>query len=317
MGREDGSISSQAPKVVPAYELLERIGEGGSAEVWRGRHRLLGRAAAVKLLRTEDAISELMRERFKLEARAAAALRSPHAVEIYDFGTVDDGTPFLAMELLHGVDLQRLVKRFGPQEPGRTIRLLEQACDVLNEAHSCQMVHRDIKPANIFVTRRGDQGDFARVVDFGLVRAIGCDRDEPTTPQNMSGSLAFLPPEVVTAECVGECDVDGRADIYALGCVAYWLLTGEFVFDAPTALAMAAAHAATPPSPPSSASVQRVPPELDESVLECLATDPAMRPQTAKELADRLRAITVDPPSTPERAHAWWAANLPEVRPAG
>ncbi|MBT8470021.1 MAG: serine/threonine protein kinase [Deltaproteobacteria bacterium] len=317
MARERGVRSSQPPGNVPGYELLGRIGEGGTAEVWQARHRLLGRDAAVKVLRSDEAASELMRERFKLEAQAAAALRSPHAVEIYDFGTADDGTLFLAMELLHGVDLQSLVELFGPQEPGRTICLLEQACDVLHEAHSHQRVHRDIKPANIFVTRRGAQGDFARVVDFGLVRAIGCDRDEPTTPQNMSGSLAFLPPEVVTAECVGECDVDGRADIYALGCVAYWLLTAEFVFDAPSALAMAAAHAATPPSPPSSASVQPVPRELDECVLDCLAKDPAARPQTAKELAERLRAIKVDPPWTPERAHAWWAANLPEVRPAG
>jgi len=203
-----GAAIRKGATAIPGYELLERIGEGGTAEVWRARHRLLGRDAAVKLLRTEDAASELMRERFKLEARAAAALRSPHAVEIYDVGTTDDGTLFLAMELLHGVDLQRLVEQFGPQEPSRTICLLEQTCDVLHEAHRHQMVHRDIKPANIFVTRRVDQGDFAKVVDFGLVRAIGCDREEPTTPLNMSGTLAFLPPEVVTAECVGECDVD-------------------------------------------------------------------------------------------------------------
>ncbi|MBT8469815.1 MAG: serine/threonine protein kinase, partial [Deltaproteobacteria bacterium] len=295
---------------IPGYDLIERIGEGGSAEVWRAKHRLLGRDAAVKILRTEDAASELMRERFKLEARSAAALRCPHAVEIYDFGTADDGTLFLAMELLHGVDLQSLVERFGPQEPSRTICLLEQTCDVLHEAHSHQRVNRDIKPANIFVTRRTGQGDFARVVDFGLVRAIGCDREEPTTPLNMSGTLAFLPPEVVTAECVGECDVDGRADIYALGCVAYWLLTGKLVFDAPTPIAMAAAHATSPPSPPSSASEQSIPPELDECVLDCLAKDPAKRPQTAMSLAERLRAIVVESPWTPERAEAWWAAHL-------
>ena len=317
MRRQGRSISSQAPKVVPAYELIERIGEGGSAEVWRAKHELLRREAAVKFLRTEDATSNLMRERFKLEARCAAALRSPHAVEIYDFGITEEGALFLAMELLCGVDLRRLVKQFGPQEPGRTIRLLEQACHVLHEAHNQQIVHRDIKPSNIFVTRQDRQGDLVKVVDFGLVRAIGCDRNEPTTPQNMSGSLAFIPPEVVTAECVGECDVDGRADIYALGCVAYWLLTGELVFDAPTAIAMAAAHAVNQPSPPSSVSARPLPSELDECVLDCLAKDPAMRPQTAKELAERLRALTVDPPWTPERAHAWWAANLPEVRPAG
>jgi len=312
-----GAAIRKGATAIPGYELLERIGEGGTAEVWRARHRLLGRDAAVKLLRTEDAASELMRERFKLEARAAAALRSPHAVEIYDVGTTDDGTLFLAMELLHGVDLQRLVEQFGPQEPSRTICLLEQTCDVLHEAHRHQMVHRDIKPANIFVTRRVDQGDFAKVVDFGLVRAIGCDREEPTTPLNMSGTLAFLPPEVVTAECVGECDVDGRADIYALGCVAYWLLTGKLVFDAPTPIAMAAAHATSEPSPPSSASEQSIPPALDDCVLDCLAKDPAERPQDARRLAERLRAIVVEPPWTPERAEAWWASHLPNTPTEG
>lgn len=304
MGGE--SIVREGAVAIPGYELLERIGAGGTAEVWRGRHRLLGRDAAIKLLQTEEAASELMRERFKLEARAAATLRSPHAVEIYDFGTTDDGTLFLAMELLHGIDLQRLVEQFGPQDPGRTIRLLEQTCDVLHEAHCHEMVHRDIKPANIFVTRRLDHGDFVKVVDFGLVRAIGCDRNEPTTPRNMSGTLAFLPPEVVTAECVGECDVDGRADMYGLGCVAYWLLTGELVFDAPTPIAMAAAHATSQPSPPSSASVQSIPTELDRCVLDCLAKDPAKRPGNAAALAARLRAVSVEPPWTQERAEAWW-----------
>jgi len=299
--------------VIPGYELLERIGEGGSAEVWRAKHRLLGREAAVKLLRTEDAASELMRERFKLEARCAAALRSPHAVDIYDFGTTDGGTLFLAMELLHGVDLQRLVQQFGPQDPSRTIHLLGQVCDVLQEAHSQRIVHRDIKPANIFATRHVDQGDLVRVVDFGLVRAMGCDRNEGTTPQNMSGTLAFIPPEVVTAECVGECDVDGRADIYALGCVGYWLLTGELVFNALTPLAMAAAHALSKPSPPSEASRQSIPPELDQCVMDCLAKDPAQRPQTAKELSQRLRSIALSDPWTPARANDWWAAHLPEI----
>ncbi|NNE18079.1 MAG: serine/threonine protein kinase, partial [Myxococcales bacterium] len=192
MRNHESSTIRPARISIPNYELLERIGEGGSAEVWRAKHRLLGHEAAVKLLRTEDAASELMRERFKFEARCASALRSPHAAEIYDFGVADDGTPFLAMELLHGIDLQRLVKQFGPQSPGRTIRLLEQACDVLHEAHGRGIVHRDIKPANIFVTRQVTHGDCAKVVDFGLVRAIGCDRNEATTPQNMSGSLAFM-----------------------------------------------------------------------------------------------------------------------------
>lgn len=304
-------------ELVPGYELLECIGHGGTAEVWRARHRALGREAAVKLLRKEDAASELMRARFQLEAQAAASLTSPHAAEIYDFGTTENGTLFLVMELLRGIDLQRLVERFGPQEPGRTAQLLAQACDVLHEAHTHHIIHRDIKPANIFVTPRVDEGDFVKVVDFGLVRAIGCDREEPTTPQNMSGTMAFLPPEVVTAECVGECDVDGRADLYALGCVGYWLLTGKLVFQATTPMTMAAAHALSEPLPPSSRSQQWIPRDLDDCVLDCLAKDPKNRPDTAKALGRRLRALRVAKQWTPERANEWWTAHLPAITTHG
>lgn len=313
MRSNESPTSRQRRIAIPEYQLLERIGEGGSAEVWRAQHRRLGKEAAVKLLRSEDAASELMRRRFELEARAAASLQSPHAVAIHDFGAADDGTLFLAMELLHGIDLQRLVKQFGPQEPSRTIHLIAQACAVLEEAHGQSLVHRDIKPANIFVTRDHDAGDFAEVVDFGLVRAIGCDRKEPTTPQNMSGTAAFLPPEVVTAECVGECDVDGRADLYALGCVAFWLLTGELVFDAQTAIAMAAAHAVAEPPSPSSRAKQPIPKGLEQCVLDCLAKDPADRPQSATALAERLLVLPAAQEWTARRAHTWWAENLPKI----
>jgi serine/threonine protein kinase len=295
------------------YELVERIGEGGSAEVWRARDRALGAEVAIKLLHSEDAVSELMRSRFELEARAAASLQSPHAVAILDFGAAEDGTLFLVMELLHGIDLQRLVKQFGPQEPSRTIHLLAQVCDVLHEAHGQNMVHRDIKPANVFITHDHESGDFVEVVDFGLVRAIGCDRKEPTTPQNMSGTVAFMPPEVVTAECVGECDVDGRADLYALGCVAFRLLTGERPFDAKTAIAMAAAHAMSEPPSPAARAKQPIPRALDQCVLDCLAKDPTDRPQSATALAERLLALPAADEWTPRRAEAWWAENLPEV----
>jgi serine/threonine-protein kinase len=166
----------------------------------------------VKLLRVEAAASELMRARFNLEAQAAASLTSSHALKIYDFGTTEDGMLFLVMELLHGIDLQRLLSGLARKNLVERFTCWQQSCDVLHEAHTHNMIHRDIKPANIFVTYQPDEGDFVEVVDFGLVRAIGCDRGEPTTPQNMSGTMAFLPPEVVTAECVGECDVDGRAD---------------------------------------------------------------------------------------------------------
>ena len=313
MRSQESSIIRPVPISVPDYELQERIGEGGSAEVWRARDCALGQEVAIKVLRSEDAASQLMRRRFELEARAAASLKSPHAVEIRDFGITDDGTLFLVMELLHGIDLQGLIKRFGPQEPSRAIHLLAQVCDVLQEAHAQNMVHRDIKPANIFITRDRNAGDFVEVVDFGLVRAIGCDRKEPTTPQNMSGTVAFMPPEVVTAECVGECDVDGRADLYALGCVAFWLLTGELVFDAKTAIAMAAAHALSKPPRCSARAKQPIPHGLDDCILDCMAKEPAVRPPSALAVAERMLCLPVARQWTPQHAHEWWEVNLPDT----
>ena len=200
------------------------------------------------------------------------------------------------MELLEGVDADSLVRRFGPVPPERAVYLLVQACHSLSEAESYGLVHRDIKPANIFLCRYGEDCDFVKVLDFGLVKAFGESADngrphnEPAlTRENLvQGTPAFIAPE----QALGEPDLDARVDIYALGCVAYWLLTGQFVFNADTTMGYLVQHIHTPPRPPSEiAGSTAIPPALDEVILACLAKDPAQRPQTAAELSRRLTDV--------------------------
>src|SRR5690606_11921480 len=260
-----------------AYELTSKLGGGGMGEVWRARHRLLRRPAAIKLIR-QDALSKgdsaLILTRFEREAQATAELESPHTVELYDFGVAQDGSLYYVMELLNGQDLESLVKEFGPMPPERVIFILLQVLDSLDDAHARGLVHRDIKPANILVCRRGRQHDFVKVVDFGLVR-INAPMELATSiihtgEGKILGTPAYLAPETVT----GSREVDGRADLYSLGCVAYFLLTGQNIFEAGSAMSMAVAHVTEPPVPPSQKADQPIPVELDELVLQCLAKDP-------------------------------------------
>jgi tRNA A-37 threonylcarbamoyl transferase component Bud32 len=215
-----------------SYRLTERLGQGGMGEVWRAEHRFLARPAAIKLIRADfgamaaDREMEL-RARFEREAQATASLRSPHTIELYDFGIADDGTFYYVMELLEGVDLQVFVERFGPVPVARTVHLLKQLCESLAEAHDRGLIHRDIKPANVFVCRYGREVDFVKVLDFGLVKSI--ERDLAATHLNVTvapaaqGTPAFMAPE----QALGDRSVDGRSDIYAVGCLGYWLVTGR------------------------------------------------------------------------------------------
>ncbi|MGE3191258.1 MAG: serine/threonine-protein kinase, partial [Vicinamibacterales bacterium] len=214
------------------YQLEARLGQGGMGEVWRARHRLLARPAAVKLVRPPRApgdwpvVDEVAPLRFEREAQATAGLRSPHTVELFDFGVAADGTFYYVMELLDGVDADTLVRRFGPVPAARAIHLLRQACHSLSEAESRGLVHRDVKPANLMVCRYGEDLDFVKVLDFGLVKALATDLWASETMAAvsrdgmMTGTPAFMAPE----QAMGGDEVDGRADIYALGGVACWLL---------------------------------------------------------------------------------------------
>jgi serine/threonine-protein kinase len=298
-----------------SYRLEEPLGSGGMGEVWRARHRMLARPAAIKLIRPS-----LLRDghpgalaRFEREAQAIARLRSPHTVTLFDFGAADDGSFYYVMELLDGLDADKLVRRFGPLPAERAISLLRQVCHSLSEADSYGLVHRDIKPANLFLCRYGEDCDFVKVLDFGLVKALGEPAlgDSALTREDMiHGTPAFMAPE----QAMGEASLDGRADIYATGCVAYWLLTGQPVFTAETAVGLLVQHANTPAAPPSSRTEMPIPASLDRLVLSCLAKDPAQRPQSARELARRLDEVEGAHAWTEERARQWWARYLPAAQ---
>ena len=249
---------------VGSYRLMEPLGSGGMGEVWRAQHRLLVRPAAVKLIRQSGpfgATREQLVRRFEREAQITASLRSPHTVQLYDFGVTDSGNFYYVMELLEGLDLHSMVKRFGPQPTERVIMLLRQACRSLAEAHEHGLVHRDIKPANLFVTRLGHEYDYLKVLDFGIVK------DRPDGPESsllsaqgfLPGTPAFMAPEIVS----GDRQVDGRADLYSLACTAYWAVTGQLVFEASTPTQMLLHHIQTPPVPPSQISELPIPKEFD------------------------------------------------------
>jgi serine/threonine-protein kinase len=299
-----------------SYELGELLGVGGMGEVWRANHRLLARPAAIKLIRPErlgcsdSRTTMVVQERFKREARAAASLRSPHTIDLFDFGVSSDGTFYYVMELLSGFDLDELVRRYGPLDPARVVHILRQACDSLGEAHSRGLVHRDIKPANLYLCRLGLQHDFVKVLDFGLVKSEDRRNEQTmlTSPEVTTGTPAFMAPEQALSE-----GVEGRTDIYALGCVAYWLLTGRLVFEADTPIQMVAHHLRTPPIPPSRLSELVVPPLLDQIVLQCLAKAPGERP-TSQELARMLSQVNGAPAWGEDQAARWWVTHAPEVQ---
>jgi serine/threonine-protein kinase len=297
-----------------SYRLLAPIGRGGMGEVWRAEHRLLARPAAVKLVHPEKAdgfSGAEMRARFEREAKVTAALRSPHTVQLYDYGVTDDGSFFYAMELLEGWPLDALVERFGPQPPERVVHILRQACRSLEEAHRAGLVHRDVKPSNLFLCRLGIEADFVKVLDFGLVKSSEGAESSLTATGVVAGTPAFLPPEMAR----GSGEVDGRADLYSLACVGYFLLAGAHVFERSSALATIHAHATEAPPLLSARTTQAIPAGLEDLLLECLEKRPEDRPASALELERRLSSVAVVAPWTREDADAWWARHAAATEP--
>jgi hypothetical protein len=296
-----------------SYQLEEKLGEGGMGEVWRGRHRMLARPAAVKLIRPGiqgGGTSAEAARRFEREAQVIASLRSPHTVTLFDYGVASDGTFYYAMELLDGMDADTLVRRHGPVPAARAVHLLLQVCHSLSEAHAAGLAHRDVKPANIFLCRYGEEYDFVKVLDFGIVGAeqgAAGPAGAVTSENAVRGTPAFMAPE----QALGAA-VDGRADIYATGCVAYWLLAGQPVFTADSPLGLMVRHAQEPPPPPSTRGELPIPPALEAVIMRCLAKDPARRPQTARELGQELAALDASA-WTEDRARAWWESHQPAV----
>ncbi len=298
-----------------SYRLTKPLGDGGMGEVWEAKHRMLARPAAIKLIRPDrlgggnrDSHATLQ-HRFEREAQATALMRSPHTIEVYDFGVTADGTFYYVMELLNGFDLETLVERFGPVPPARIVYLLRQVCDSLAEAHDNGLIHRDIKPANIYVCRQGRTVDFVKVLDFGLVKPRhphGQDRLKLTSEHDTSGTPAYMAPEQISGE-----PVDARTDLYGLGCVAYWLATGRLVFEGRVPLEIMGHHLQTPPVPPSQCSEMPMSAQFENVILRCLDKDPARRPQSADELDALLAACETDDAWTPQRAAAWWDLHHP------
>lgn len=292
-----------------SYQIQELLGKGGMGEVYTATHRMLARPAAIKLIRPEalgavdSEAARIAVMRFRREAEAAATLRSPHTVELYDFGVTEDNTFYFVMELLDGLDLEDMVRMHGPLPPNRVIYILRQVCESLEEAHTRGLVHRDIKPANIHVGRVGLKYDVAKVLDFGLVKAFedgGTEQSMGTAADIAPGTPSYMAPEVALGH-----PVDGRADLYALGCVAYFLLTQEIVFTANTALQAVARHINDQPVPLAQRAQQPIPVELESIVHSLLAKSPIDRPASAAILARQLESVPVEP-WTQEKAAMWW-----------
>jgi serine/threonine-protein kinase len=305
-------------RALGAYRLVERLGVGGMGEVWRARHHLLARPAAIKLVRPEfpgtpDSGGRYreLQERLGREAQATAMMRSPHTIELYDFGLANDGTFYYVMELLDGFDLETLVQRFGPIPAERAIHLLLQVCESLGEAHAGGLVHRDIKPANVYVCRYGREVDFVKVLDFGMVKSQSEDQDmltKLTSDNAVYGTPAFMAPE----QALGSQFVDGRTDLYAVGCLAYWLVTGHLVFTGRTAIETLMQHTQAVPVRPSARTDLAIPPILDDVIMACLAKKPEDRLPSADALAEALARIETDAFWTPPRAQEWWDTHHPK-----
>jgi len=299
-----------------SYHLIELLGRGGMGEVWRARHQLLKREAAIKLVRPEllgarlESEAQEMLVRFEREAQATAALTSPHTIRVFDFGITADQTFFYVMELLEGRDLESLVRESGPLPVERALFLLRQAASSLAEAHVRGLVHRDITPANIYVCRMGLEYDFVKVLDFGLVTASDRSMEHTllTGVHTTAGTPAFMAPEIVL-----EGDVDERADVYSLGCVAYYLLTGQNVFDGDTPMKMFVQHLHTPAMAPSDRAELPIPAEVDALVLACLEKNPELRPQNATELLRMIDECRTGQSWGPGAARAWWEEHLVDL----
>jgi serine/threonine-protein kinase len=290
--RQDGESFGQ-------YTLHEKIGEGGMGVVFRATHALLGRPAAVKLLASGHDSRESL-ERFEREAELTSRLSHPNTIAVYDFGRTSSGVPFYAMEYLSGLDLETLVERHGPQDPRRVAHLLAQLAGALAEAHGIGLIHRDVKPANVMLCERGGAHDVVKVLDFGLTKEVGAARDDAAESGRVVGTPLYLAPEaILTPE-----HVDVRSDLYALGALGYFLLTGTPPFTGKSVAEVCAHHVHSTPVSPARRGFRAVPPELEALILRCLAKSPDARPVSAN--AVRTELLILASTWTERDALAWW-----------
>ena len=280
------------------YTLEEKIGEGAMGVVYKGHHAMLRRPTAIKMLDV-DKVTDVAIERFEHEVQITCQLAHPSTIVIYDYGRTPEGVFYYAMEYLDGVDLQSLVQSYGPQPPGRVIRMLMQVCGSLHEAHANGLVHRDIKPANVMLNRRGGEPDVVKVLDFGLVKQVD---EMSTSGGGLTGTPLYMSPEAIETPMA----VDHRSDLYSVGAVAYFLLTGQLVFEADGLAELCRKHVDERPIPPSKRVGKEFSKELEYAVLACLEKSRAKRPQTARDLANLLKRCPEADTWTVDDAEAWW-----------
>ena len=305
------ACQAQTAQELGSYRLVAPIGEGGMGEVWKASHRMLARAAAIKLVKPAAGSSareaDVAVKRFRREANVIAGLQSPHTVYLYDFGTAQDGRFYYVMELLDGISLQTLVTTFGPQPASRVAFILRQICSSLDEAHEQGLIHRDLKPSNVMLCKVAQQHDFVKVLDFGLVKSLVRDDVSQVTVEGVTaGTPGYMAPEVA----LGSTEVDARADLYAVGCVGYVLLTGTLVFPDTNPMSMALKHVQATPDRPSQRTELPIPPDFERIILQCLEKKPADRPSNARELGERLATSGVSQ-WTDRDAITWWERHLP------
>ena len=286
------------------YRLTERLGAGGMGEVYLAEHQLLKRPCAIKLIRAVDAANAKALARFEREVRAIARLTHWNSVEIFDYGQTDDGTFYYAMEYLPGLSLQEVIERQGPLQPARAVHLLRQVCQALNEAHTAGLIHRDIKPSNIIASQRGGVCDVAKLVDFGLATSV---EDFQEVKLTQEGTIAGSPFYIAPERFLEDDEPDARSDIYSLGGVAYFLLTGQPPFRGDVPLQIMIAHAREPVVPPRQI-VADVPQDLEEIIVKCLAKEPHQRYADAAALEKALSECACADCWSQELAAKWWVA---------
>jgi len=284
------------------YTLEEKLGEGGMGMVYRGHHAMLRRPTAIKLI-DADKVNDASIARFEREVQITCRLTHPNTIAIYDYGRTPEGVFYYAMEYLDGINLQHLVETYGPQPPGRVIAILLQICGSLYEAHTQGLVHRDIKPANIMLNRRGGEADVVKVLDFGLVKAAD---DQGQAGGGITGTPLYMSPEAIQSPLT----VDGRSDLYGVGAVGYYLLTGKTVFSGESVISICQKHLEEAPIPLSKIISTPVSDALEHAMLSCLEKARSSRPQTARALAEMLRACPEATTWSIQQAEAWWSRHL-------
>ncbi len=299
--RREAQKAAIEAKQLGQYVLDRKLGQGGMGVVYKGHHAMLRRPTAIKMLNV-DLVNNDSIQRFEREVQITCQLNHPNTIAVYDYGRTPEGVFYYAMEYLDGIDLQVLVDRYGPQSESRVIHILTQICGSLYEAHSQGLVHRDIKPSNIMLNRRGTEPDLVKVLDFGLVKALDEKKQSGLTSNGLTGTPLYMSPEAIQSSNT----IDTRSDIYALGAVGYFLLTGQPVFSAASLVDLCRMHVSQNPDPPSKRLGRPVSPALENALLACLEKNRAKRPQTARDLALMLSKAPTAKTWSLDEADAWW-----------